>query len=459
MVHPTRPAAIAAASRRRIWPAMPQSPFDRLDRLPAPVTVVSDGFGEPQGAATGERFRHARVLMYSHDTFGLGHLRRCRAIAHALVERFKGLHVLIVSGSPIAGAFEFRTRVDFLKIPSIIKLINGEYTSLGQHTDVHETLALRRSLIQRTAESFKPDLFIVDKEPLGLRGELEPTLAFLKARGTMLVLGLREVMDSPEHLRVEWARNDVLRKLDAIYDAVWVYGPRDFYDPLQGLGASAALYDRLCWTGYLRREVPALTSFHGPSVPEDALLVTAGGGGDGERIMHQVLAALDHQPDMIGPVVMVLGPFMKAEERDEVYRRAAAYPNLFLIDFDNRMEALIQSAAGVVSMGGYNTFCEILSLDKRALIIPRVRPREEQLIRARRAQGLGLVDMLMPDEADDPGLMAAALRRLGGRPKPSETAYGRPLDGLLKIGDLVHGYIAEREAPSVAQLVKSAGDA
>ena len=189
-----------------------------------------------------DRFRHARVLMYSHDTFGLGHLRRCRAIAHALVERFKGLHVLIVSGSSIAGAFEFRTRVDFLKIPSIIKLINGEYTSLGAHTDVQETLNLRRSLIRQAAASFAPDLFIVDKEPLGLRGELEPTLADLKARGTTLVLGLREVMDSPGHLAAEWARNDVLRKLDAIYDAVWVYGPRDFYDPLVGLDAPAFLH-------------------------------------------------------------------------------------------------------------------------------------------------------------------------------------------------------------------------
>jgi predicted glycosyltransferase len=26
-----------------------------------------------------------RVLIYSHDSFGLGHLRRCREIAHALV--------------------------------------------------------------------------------------------------------------------------------------------------------------------------------------------------------------------------------------------------------------------------------------------------------------------------------------------------------------------------------------
>src|SRR5215831_6659064 len=91
------------------------------------------------------RLEDARILMYSHDTFGLGHLRRCRAVAHALVERFKGVHVLIISGSPIAGAFDFRARVDFVKIPSVIKLYNGEYTSIGQHIDLHETMAWRRS--------------------------------------------------------------------------------------------------------------------------------------------------------------------------------------------------------------------------------------------------------------------------------------------------------------------------
>ncbi len=89
------------------------------------------------------RLGHARILMYSHDTFGLGHLRRCRTIAHALVEHFKGLHVLIISGSPIAGAFDFRARVDFVKIPSVIKLYNGEYTSIARHIDLQETLEMR----------------------------------------------------------------------------------------------------------------------------------------------------------------------------------------------------------------------------------------------------------------------------------------------------------------------------
>ena len=53
---------------------------------------------------------------------------------------------------------------------------------------------MRESSIRHTAETFQPDIFIVDKEPMGLKGEVEETLAYLKARGTTLVLGLREVM-------------------------------------------------------------------------------------------------------------------------------------------------------------------------------------------------------------------------------------------------------------------------
>ena len=86
-----------------------------------------------------KRLDDARILMYSHDTFGLGHLRRSRAIAHALVDRFKGLNILILSGSQIAGAFDFKARVDFVKVPSVIKLYSGEYTSVSDHIDIADT--------------------------------------------------------------------------------------------------------------------------------------------------------------------------------------------------------------------------------------------------------------------------------------------------------------------------------
>ena len=123
---------------------------------------------------------HKRALIYSHDTFGLGHLRRCRAIAHSLVEANPSLSVLILSGSPIIGSFDFRSRVDFVRIPGVIKLRNGEYVSLNLHIDIEETLAMRSSIIRHTADIFDPDILIVDKEPLGLRGEVRPTLDLLR---------------------------------------------------------------------------------------------------------------------------------------------------------------------------------------------------------------------------------------------------------------------------------------
>ena len=97
-----------------------------------------------------------RVLIYSHDSFGLGHLRRCRAIAHALVGAHEDMSVLILSGSPIIGSFDFRTRVDFVRVPGVIKLRNGDYTSLSLHMDVEETLALRASIMRHTAEHLLP---------------------------------------------------------------------------------------------------------------------------------------------------------------------------------------------------------------------------------------------------------------------------------------------------------------
>ena len=159
------------------------------------------------------RLDDARVLIYSHDTFGLGHLRRCRAIAHELVGRFKGISVLILSGSPVIGSFEFRARVDFVRIPGVIKLKDGSYTSLGLHIDLDQTMAMREAIIRQTAKVFNPDLFLVDKEPLGLEGEVNNTLKMLRGMGARTVLGLRDVMDAPDALRREWERKAALPAL------------------------------------------------------------------------------------------------------------------------------------------------------------------------------------------------------------------------------------------------------
>ena len=382
------------------------------------------------------RFENARILMYSHDTFGLGHLRRCRTIAHALVEEYRGLMVLIISGSQIAGAFDYRARVDFVKIPSVIKLRNGEYSSLAEHINVADIIKMRRSIIRHTAETFEPDIFIVDKEPMGLRGEVEETLTYLKAQGTKLILGLREVMDAPRLLDAEWKRNDIMGKIERTYDSIWVYGPPDFYDPLTGLNVPKSVRDRMDFVGFLqRRALHEHLSTHRPK--GDYLLVTTGGGGDGADLVDDVMNAYLHDPTLTQRALIVLGPYMPGEQRAEFLRKGQGIPQIEVIEFDTRMEELIAGSRGVVAMGGYNTYCEILSFDKPALIVPRTMPREEQLLRASRAAELGMIDMLLPSEARDPSRMAAALRALPLRRRPSLGQPGLQLEGLTNISRLV----------------------
>ena len=394
------------------------------------------------------RRHHKRVLIYSHDSFGLGHLRRCRAIAHSLVDSDPAVSVLILSGSPIIGSFDFRSRVDFVRVPGVIKLRNGEYVSLNLHIDIEETLAMRSSIIRHTADIFDPDLLIVDKEPLGLRGEVRDTLDLLQRRGTALILGLRDVMDDPEALESEWERKQAVPALAEYYDEIWVYGLPQICDPLAGLAVPWGVRQRMTYTGYLRRNAaePQVTPEILDVLKSEFVLVTPGGGGDGEALIDLVLSAYEYDRALPLAALLVFGPFMLPEQRAVFASRASRLGNVNAITFNARLESLMARAAGVVAMGGYNTFCEILSFDKRALIVPRTAPRLEQYIRSRRAAELGLLTMLSEQEGRDPRVMAAALRHLTEQAPPSTVVIPGLLDGMPSVNRRTRKWLDEGRA-------------
>src|SRR5207244_551158 len=166
------------------------------------------------------------------------------------------------------------------------------------------------------------------------------------------------------------------------------------------------------------------------------LLVTAGGGGDGEGLVDWVLAAYEDDPGGLPPVLAVFGPFMLPDHQAAFAARAARLPKVRTITFDTHFEHLMARAAAVVAMGGYNTFCEILSFDKPALIVPRTAPRLEQYIRAQRAAELGLVTVLSDTEGRDPRTMAAALLHLTQQSPPSAVVVPGLLDGMARVNRL-----------------------
>ncbi|TKB06332.1 glycosyltransferase family protein [Desulforhopalus sp. IMCC35007] len=340
------------------------------------------------------------ILMYSHDTYGLGHIRRTMAIANHL--RDKNTNVLILTGSPLAGRFKFPEQVDFVRIPGMIKHTNDEYKSLSIKIDEKQALSIRTNIILATAQTFRPHLFIVDKEPLGLKKEVLPTLNWFKNESpeTKTVLGLRDILDDSTVIQEDWKEKNVYSYLDELYGEIWVYGNQEIYDPIEMYNIPASIHDRVKFTGYIPRKTlsnkdkKAVRRRYRIMEDDKFVLVTTGGGGDGFEMINHFLEMHDYYPSSLPfKSIIITGPFMPKKAREHLKKRANKF-GIKVLPFHPRMEELMGAADLVISMGGYNTICEILTQQTPALIIPREYPRKEQLIRAERLKKQGLLDFI-----------------------------------------------------------------
>ncbi|MEE4135409.1 MAG: glycosyltransferase [Desulforhopalus sp.] len=376
------------------------------------------------------------ILMYSHDTYGLGHIRRSMAIANHL--RGLNTNVLILTGSPIAGRFSFPGQVDFVRMPGMIKKTNDDYQSLSIRIDQDQALNIRTNIILATAQAFRPDLFIVDKEPHGLKREVLPTLEWLKNNcpQSKSILGLRDILDDAEVVCRDWLEKGVYQSLVDLYDEIWIYGEREIYDPVAEYRFPAEIHNRVFFTGYIPRAKAACQKrkkIRGQySVMEGDLfiLVTPGGGGDGAEMVDHFVDMHHYLPASL-PVksLIVTGPFMPRKRRETVQKKAKIF-GIKSIPFHPRMEDLMDAADLVVSMGGYNTVCEILSHRVPALIIPRETPRREQLIRAKCLNRLNLIDYICWHEANPLLLKDKFLSLLAHRQTYSQNMAAFKLSGL-----------------------------
>lgn len=345
-----------------------------------------------------------KILMYSHDTYGLGHIRRSLAIARSI--RKSPANILILTGSHLVGRFDIAKRVDFVRIPGMIKVTNEQYLPQSMRLEATEVLEIRKSLIQATAKAFKPDFFIVDKAPLGLKREVVDTLQWLKEDfpHCKSILGLRDIMDSAESTIEDWEGKDIYDAMAQLYGEIWVYGCQEFYDAIKEYRIPAHVASKVHFTGYIPRHVPSTDEIRatrkdlGIKDEERLILVTTGGGGDGHPVVDTVLAAFDQDQGGVPKhtrVVVVTGPFMSRKHYREVAKKCRAL-GIICLKFHRFMEGLIGASQAVVSMGGYNTVCEIISQRKPFLIVPRTVPREEQLIRAQVLCSQGFCDYIDP---------------------------------------------------------------
>ncbi|HUS17421.1 MAG TPA: glycosyltransferase [Chloroflexia bacterium] len=350
-----------------------------------------------EGPGTGQRLR---IALYSHDTLGLGHMRRNLLLAQAFTAPPLHAAILLISGASTARAFAAPPGVDWLTLPALHKHQDGHYDARSLGVALPELVTLRAQTIRASLEAFRPDLLIVDKVPWGAFRELEPALAALRAQGTTrCVLGLRDVLDEPAAVHREWWGNGNDEAIRAYYDAVWVYGDPVVYDPVQEYHFSDDVAGKVRYTGYLdqraRQTAPdAVPDGTAVPVPDEPFVLCAVGGGQDGAALAETFAAAELPPGRRG--VLLTGACLPDAARARVRQAAAENARLQVHDFMADPIPLVRAAERVVIMGGYNTVCEALSFEKPALVVPRVEPRQEQWIRARRLHQLGLLDVLHP---------------------------------------------------------------
>jgi predicted glycosyltransferase len=386
-------------------------------------------------------------MFYSHDTYGLGHLRRSLALARYFRRRWRDVAQLIVTGSPLPEGYWLPEGADYVKLPSVVKAGPGRYVSRSLAASFDDVLALRRDVLLAVARRFKPDALVVDHAPAGLKGEAVPTLRYLKRESgaTALVLGLRDVLDEAPRVRRDWTREGVYDLLDQVYDRILVYGTPEIYDPVTEYRFSAQAARKSRYVGYLRREAdrPPKAIRRELGLRTDRLvLVTAGGGGDGHELCRVVLEALrDPTSRADFDCVVVAGPLMPEACLRELEHAAADLPGVRVLHFVGDLAGHIAAADVVVAMAGHNSVSEILSFGRPSVLVPRVSPRKEQLVRAEALSRRGFVRMMNPADLT-PDRLLGVVDDLLGDPNAVEPPFA--LDGLPSAAAELEELLGER---------------
>lgn len=381
-----------------------------------------------------------RILVYSHDTFGLGNIRRMLRISEALAARDEAVSVLIVTGSPMLHAFRLPPRIDYVKLPCLARDTRGHYGVRHLDMNYNEALAMRSELIRSAATGFAPDVVLIDKKPLGVGGELAPVLADLAGLPSPppCHLLLRDILDTPEATSAVWEANRYHEAIERHYESVLVVGDPRVFDMADAYDFPRMTRAKLEYCGYIDRSSPAVPANSGSG--RKRVLIHAGGGEDGGAIVSAAIDALALAgADRDFDCRIVGGPELGEAERIALSRKARALSRVEWLDFTDAMGAEIAQADLVVSMGGYNSVCEILSSRKRAIVIPRSVPVREQRMRAEAMDRLGLLRMLPLERLNPERLLRMIRTELDFANVVSSRAAAISFDGLDRIADRLLG--------------------
>jgi predicted glycosyltransferase len=376
-----------------------------------------------------------KILFYSHDTMGLGHLQRNHKIAFALKKSYTDLKISLVTGCSVTSHFKPIPNLEFIHLPPVRKVGKEEYEAFDPENSFETVLEKRKSIILDSIKEINPDIFWVDHAPVGMKGELFPALRWIteNAKNTAVILGLRDIIDHPDNVIPLWEEQKIFDILRSVYRKIFIYGDSRVFNPVKEYGFPADIAEKTSFTGYITNtnvDPPAGNS--GLELSDSGRVFVTIGGGEwaGEIIIGNLFAAVRANNNRLPfDITVVTGPFFP-DELWSLYSEMAGELSLEMLKFVPDIRPYIYSSDLVVSTAGYNTVTDVISCGKRALFIPRIKFRREQLLRSERLAELGMVKTLSPEDVTPDLLIENIMRMLDDPRCPLETARQKEMIDL-----------------------------
>jgi len=342
------------------------------------------------------------ILIYCSDN-GLGCTSRAINIATQISENVENCSMLLLTDLPIIGRFKFPQNLDYVHLPGIMQDSDENFQARSLNIALKNTLTIRRKITKSAIKTFKPHIIIIEGNPSALPDEMENTFGFVKERlpGTRVIWGLPDMIGAPRLIADEWKQKGIHAMLDRICDEIWVHGVQEIFDLTTEYNFPETLARKTIYTGYIRAHYVDRRRIDKDEakmkLKRPYVLVTTGSGTDGYTLIDTYLKLLENTGDEFPfNSVIVTGPLMETYQKYLLMERAENLPNVIFHRYCKHLLQYLKYAELVISNGGFNQLCEILSYRKRSILVPTSAMNNEHHYRAHIFNEIGLAETILP---------------------------------------------------------------
>ncbi len=397
-----------------------------------------------------------KIMFYSQNLAGIGHLVRSTEIIRSLAQHFQ---VYFIQGGQVVPGFQLPTGIVAIHLPALY--MEGPVLKVVETSQPLEVVQeQRQAQLFEAFEAIQPDCLITEGFPFSkhtLRFELIPLLKHIKAAGcpTQVVCSLRDIIMTQALLESVRAKKQArtCQWINRYYDLILYHSDPQLRRLEESFSRVDALNPEIFYTGYVTQagaESGGLSADdrfdRGQSDP--SIVVSVGGGRHGYELLSAIAAIAPSLAATIPHKIYAFaGPYLPESDLVQLQARAEKTTNLVLRRFTPHLIDYLKQADLSVSLGGYNTTMAVLQTGVRSLIYPSPSKDQsgEQTQRARKLESLGILSVLSAADLEPAHLTQCILTALEKPVKTHHFQLNGAQQAAMKLRQFLNGSAAVKQ--------------